>query len=90
MQRVELTMDGGRSWKYCFRQFLNKPLRCVVSCEKIISKMKKKTDAIVKARDETLGMGVLVSAQPSSVERLTSITIRNGCAGRAKSPSESW
>ncbi|PCH32962.1 hypothetical protein WOLCODRAFT_147072 [Wolfiporia cocos MD-104 SS10] len=27
IQRVELSLDGGNTWKYCLRRFLNKPLR---------------------------------------------------------------
>ncbi|EIN07313.1 hypothetical protein PUNSTDRAFT_121467 [Punctularia strigosozonata HHB-11173 SS5] len=27
VQRIELSLDGGKSWKYCFRQFIDQPLR---------------------------------------------------------------
>ena len=30
INRVELTLDGGRTWKYCFKKYLPKPLRFVL------------------------------------------------------------
>ena len=27
INRVELTLDGGKTWKYCFKKYLPKPLR---------------------------------------------------------------
>lgn len=29
INRVELTLDGGKTWKYCFKKYLPKPLRYV-------------------------------------------------------------
>lgn len=29
INRVELTLDGGKTWKYCFKRYLDKPLRLV-------------------------------------------------------------
>ena len=31
IERVELSVDGGKTWRYCFRHFVEKPLRCVLS-----------------------------------------------------------
>lgn len=27
IERVELSLDGGKTWKYCFRRFVDSPLR---------------------------------------------------------------
>lgn len=27
IERVELSLDGGKTWKYCFRRFVDEPLR---------------------------------------------------------------
>lgn len=27
INRVELTLDDGKTWKYCFKRYLDKPLR---------------------------------------------------------------
>ena len=29
IDRVELSLDGGKNWRYCFRRFVNSPLRYV-------------------------------------------------------------
>ena len=29
VERIELSLDGGATWKYCFRKFWDKPLRSV-------------------------------------------------------------
>ena len=29
VERVELSLDGGKTWKYCFRRFTDSPLRSV-------------------------------------------------------------
>ena len=29
INRVELTLDGGNTWKYCIKRYVDKPLRCV-------------------------------------------------------------
>ena len=29
VDRVELSLDGGKTWRYCFRKFVDSPLRCV-------------------------------------------------------------
>lgn len=29
VERVELSLDGGKTWKYCFRRFTDSPLRYV-------------------------------------------------------------
>lgn len=29
INRVELTFDGGKTWKYCIKKYLKNPLRCV-------------------------------------------------------------
>ncbi len=27
VERIELSLDGGKTWKYCFRRFYERPLR---------------------------------------------------------------
>ena len=27
INRVELTLDGGKTWRYCFKRYVDKPLR---------------------------------------------------------------
>lgn len=29
INRVELSLDGGKTWKYCFKRYVDKPLRYV-------------------------------------------------------------
>jgi hypothetical protein len=29
INRIELTLDGGSTWKYCFKHYVDKPLRYV-------------------------------------------------------------
>ena len=28
IERVELSLDGGKTWRWCFRHFVDSPLRC--------------------------------------------------------------
>ena len=60
INRVELTLDGGKTWKYCFKKYLPKPLRFVLILfiDLIICLILDSSNA--KTRREALGMDLLV------------------------------
>ncbi|KAI0819144.1 hypothetical protein BC628DRAFT_1404234 [Trametes gibbosa] len=59
VERVELSLDGGKSWKYCFRRFTDSPLRhgekywswIFWSCEVSIEALIHAYEIIVRAQD---------------------------------------
>ncbi|KAI0340404.1 hypothetical protein BDW22DRAFT_1334308 [Trametopsis cervina] len=59
VNRVELTLDGGETWKYCFKHYVNKPLRhgekhwawIFWSCEIAIGELAAATEVCVRATD---------------------------------------
>ncbi|KAI0630568.1 hypothetical protein C8Q77DRAFT_1133937 [Trametes polyzona] len=59
VERVELSLDGGKTWKYCFRRFTDSPLRhgekywawIFWSCEVKIQELADAYEIIVRAQD---------------------------------------
>ncbi|KAI0746771.1 hypothetical protein C8Q80DRAFT_795793 [Daedaleopsis nitida] len=60
IERVELSMDDGKTWKYCYRHFLDKPLRngdkywawIFWSCDVKIREIVNAFEIIVRAHDQ--------------------------------------
>ncbi|KAI0358058.1 hypothetical protein OH77DRAFT_1502602 [Trametes cingulata] len=59
VERVELSLDGGKTWKYCFRRFTDSPLRhgekywawIFWSCEVKLQELASAYEIIVRAQD---------------------------------------
>ncbi|EIW58264.1 uncharacterized protein TRAVEDRAFT_47429 [Trametes versicolor FP-101664 SS1] len=59
VERVELSLDGGKTWKYCFRRFTDSPLRhgekywawIFWSCEVKVQELVDAYEIIVRAQD---------------------------------------
>ncbi|KAH9920934.1 uncharacterized protein B0H18DRAFT_1190512 [Fomitopsis serialis] len=59
IERVELSLDGGKTWKWCFKHFLEEPLRhgekfwawIFWSCELKLQEMVNAQEIIVRAQD---------------------------------------
>ncbi|OSD00775.1 hypothetical protein PYCCODRAFT_1453186 [Trametes coccinea BRFM310] len=59
VDRVELSLDGGQSWRYCFRHFVEEPLRhgekywtwLFWSCDVMVSDLVNAFEIIVRAQD---------------------------------------
>ncbi|CDO76150.1 hypothetical protein BN946_scf185027.g13 [Trametes cinnabarina] len=48
VDRVELSLDGGQTWTYCFRHFVDEPLR---SCDVLLSDLVNAFEISVRAQD---------------------------------------
>ncbi|KAI0630736.1 hypothetical protein C8Q77DRAFT_1062963 [Trametes polyzona] len=59
IERVELSLDGGRTWRWCFRHFLDLPLRhgtkywawLFWSCEVTLRELAEAFEVVVRAQD---------------------------------------
>jgi nitrate reductase (NAD(P)H) len=57
VQKIELSLDNGKTWRFCFRKMLDKPMRhgnkfwawCHWSCEVTVGELSNSSEIIVRA-----------------------------------------